>query len=331
MISLIRNILRLDYIFKEVIMTVKCCIITIFLVTLNSFSQSLIDYNTDFKDDSLQAELYKTNKVKSVTDSIYYFKNGKLKNGGIWQVNEYNPEGFVTKITFPGSARYILTMQPGYEIDSITFQYDKQSGKIIEKMHVKEYPQTTIYQFDSLGRIISIEELKEGKTIWSHKYNYYLHINLITQIYPSQDSSYNGYIYKFENNRIRYIYSFNRNDTNLSEKYIYEKNRVIHIKYDFSDVEISTTQHFDENGIVLKEISENSNTIVVKENLKGYNYKKHSMYERNRKTNFALFEKVSNNITYFKKNGLPDYSLNHISKVPDFLRKFIYEYYEYTQ
>lgn len=328
MISLVKNIIRLDCNFKEVIMTFKYFIIFVFLIAFNSLSQSLIDYNTDFKNDSSQAKLYSSNKVKSVTDSIYYIENGKLNSGGIWQVSEYNLEGFVTKITFPGSTRYILTPQPGYEIDSITFHYDKHSRKIIEKMHIKEYPKTTNYEFDSLGRIISIEELGRGKTIWKLKYNYDLQKNLITQIYPSQGSKYNSYIYKFENNLIRNIYSFNGKDTSLSEQYIYEKNKVTHIKYDFSDEEITTTQHFDENGIVVKEISESSTTIIVEENSQGFSYKKHLRYERNKKTNFALFEKKSNSIIYFKENGLPDHSVNCGVIVYDLITKFIYEYYE---
>ena len=310
----------------------------------NIYSQSIIQLDTSFsyykflpyyerfKNDSIEAEIFKRNKVKSVTYFSKNFKYGKYDEGIITEKREYNRDGFLVKITNPDIKIYRGPTSLDNEhnrIDSTTYNYDTLNNTITYKCWVRKNPETTKYKFDTYGRLLFVEEIKDSLIESNLVINYDLENNKIITIDTNQYHKINGHIFIISNHRISKILSYNDKDTVTSEIYQY-KNDKLTIKEFANDYEDRiVTRYYNGNGKLVKEIREiDDKDIIVEEYFYGKDFIKNISYKREIKSTFSIFNKVSKSILYLSSSNLPILEVTNWWGIFYYKTQFQYEYYE---
>lgn len=298
-----------------------------------SFSYyKFLPYFERFKSDSVEAILYKANKIKSVSVSAQTYRYGNYEKSIVSEKSEFDREGFLIKKTNPGIQVYIngyISANEDNRLDSTTYLYDKKNNKVLEFYCIRKYPETTIWQFDTLGRINYVEKKRDSIIIWNKIINYDLVNNQIVTIDTNEFYRINGKIYEIYDNKVSRVLDYGNKDTVPSEIYTYGKDKLTIKEYENGNIHRITTRYFNPKGRLIKEIREISDKdVVVEEFIYGINYIKYYSYKREIESYFSIFKSISQSISYFHENGLPEMKLSKWWNFGYVKQEYIYEYYE---
>lgn len=299
-----------------------------FTISINIYSQYGLPYYERFYNDTIEAKLFKKNRIKSISDfrqNLIYNKPGK---GTWWEKREYNVEGFLSKKTNLEIIVYSGRISDDFRLDSITYSYDSINKQIIETDHIRKYPECTIFSFDSNGRIVLVESNSNGQVKNNEIFIYNLEDNTIIEIDTNKYHRINGNIYKVLDNKIIQVYNYYGKDTTLYKSIEYSKNEITVYKYLPKNNKQKSTRYFDSEGRILKEFRESENYLIAEEYTYGNNYVKEISYRRDIESNFSIFYPVFFSITYLKENGLPDYRIDRSQYHSYTFIRYFYEYYE---
>jgi len=317
----------------------------IFICHINSYAQinspnkdhfsyfKFLPYYVNFINDTNDAIIFRRNKVKSVSYFVQDYRYGKYDKGIITEKREYNRDGFLVKITNPGIRIY---RGPGFSIgsedsriDSTTYKYLKENSSITYNCWVRKYPETTNYKFDSLGRLLYIEDIKDSAIFSNETINYDLENNRIITIDTNQHHKINGKIFIISNNRISKILDYDDKDTVTSETYEYGnyKLTIKEFRNDYEDKII--TRYYNDNGKLIKEIREiDDRDVIVEECSYGKDFIKNISYKREIESSFSIFNNVSKSTIYLNNSNLPILEVKNWWGIFDYQTQFQYEYYE---
>lgn len=315
--------------------------LTLFPFFGNFYSQSSIQTDTTFsyyrflpyyerfKNDSIEAEIFKRNKVKSVIDYKKSFRYGKYDKGLNWERRELDIEGFTIKLTNPD----IIVSRSGRLndssfIDSTTFLYDNENRKIKEIVHLRNSPEENIFSFDSNGFLIAVDNFSNNVLTDKENYEYDFRNNKIIINNSDDSEEVSGFIYELERKKIKNILYFDEDDATLYKTMIYRKNMIIINTILPSTTFYRTSKSYNKKGQLVKEIREREDSFVIEEYSYGSNWIKNVFYIREFESNYSIFKPMYFRLIYLNENGLPisqierwwNYSFDKIT--------FIYEYYE---
>lgn len=317
--------------------------ILIIFVNIYSYSQSkkeienpflyykFLPYYDGFKNDSDLAKKYKKNKIKSVSEFRKNFISGKQDKEVFWEKREYNGDGFLVKITNPDIKIYRGPTSFDDEhnrIDSTTYNYDTLNNTITYKCWVRKNPETTIYKFDELGRLIYIEVKRDSVTNSIQIIKYDIEKSRVFTVNSNEYYKEFGSIYIIENNRITKTLNYNNKDTATSEIYFYINNWLTIKEYE-NDYQLRTITRYYNNGKFYKEIREiDDEDIIVEEYFYEKDYIKNISYKREIESSYSLFTKVSKTILYLNENKLPVRERTKWQGFSEYEIRFQYEYYD---
>lgn len=131
-----------------------------------------------FKDDSIQAILYKKNKVKSVSKSntSFYYKNyGDHKT--LYEKIEIDTNGNEVKVWIPDTNLIMYRggrgrLSENDRIDSTTYHYNSQNKRIKEIIHIRSGDETKEYFYGKDGHLISILDETYNDHFWKWIFEY---------------------------------------------------------------------------------------------------------------------------------------------------------------
>ncbi len=325
--------------------SLKISLVFVFLSIIHFFgyiySQSIIQADTSFnyykflpyaerfRNDSIEAEVFRNNKVKSISDYKKSFRYGIYDKGLIWERREFNTEGLTIKITNPD----IIVSRSGRLsdssfIDSTTFLYVNENRKIKEFVHLRNSPVENVFSFDSNGLLISVENFNENVLTDKETYEYDFRNNKIIINNSDDSEDVSGYIYELDRNRIKKILYFDEKDTTLHKTMSYRNNMIFINTISPSSTLYRTSKSYNKKGQLVKEIREREDSFVVEEYIYGSNWIKNVFYIREIESNYSIFKPMYFSVTYLHENGLPISQIERWWNYGFDKIKFIYEYYK---